>query len=245
MSITSRNTSSARIQLRALGRAIPALRSGWYLVLELKSMVGTTPERQREHFEKLFAGRTDPWQYRLDAQQHRFQRELRMILAAGNGGRFCSALEIGCAEGAFTGLLAEHCDYLLAVDFSATALTRARLRAVWPKTVQFHELDIVRDPLPHPFDLIVVTDVLDDLALPWRLQALRRKLVAALGPGGLLMVGNPRANSVIENSWWGRRLVRGGMWISHFISRDPGLELLTQTTTATRVDSLFRRRLPN
>jgi peptidoglycan/xylan/chitin deacetylase (PgdA/CDA1 family)/glycosyltransferase involved in cell wall biosynthesis/SAM-dependent methyltransferase len=231
-----------RIKLRVFGMTVSALRSAWYLTLELKSMVGKTSERRRARFEKLFVGKKDPWEYQRDAHQRRFQRELHMILTACNDRRIGSALEIGCAEGAFTELVAEHCDSLLAVDISATALNRARLRVAWPAKVQFRELDIVCDSFPQSFDLIIIADVVDYIALPWRNQAIRQKLIAALEPGGLLLVGSPMPNSVIENSWWGRLLVRGGTWISLFISQDSALELVAQTKTESRIDSLFRRR---
>lgn len=231
--------------VHALARKIPGLRSGWYLAHELRRMVGDTPPRRRAHFEAVFRQATDPWQYESDpGERERFEREMAMILAALGGRAPARALEIGCAEGAFTAHLAPRCGALLAMDASETALARARARQAWPPTVSFVKADLERDALPGSRDLIVVTGVLDHISRPGVLRGLRGKLVDALEPGGLLLIGNPPCNEVVDNAWWGRRLIRGGKWIARFFGEHPELRLVRECSADAHVDALFRRSLP-
>ena len=231
--------------VHAFARKIPGLRSGWYLAHELQRMLKDTPPRRRAHFEALFREAADPWQYESDpGERRRFEREMAMILAAQGGTAPGRALEIGCAEGAFTAHLAPRCRSLLAMDASETALARARARQAWPPHLTFMKADLERDPLPGACDLIVVTGVLDHISRPAVLRDLREKLVGALEPGGLLLVGNPPCNEVVDNAWWGRRLIRGGKWIARFFGEHPELRLLCESSTDAHVDALFRRSPP-
>ena len=231
--------------VHALARKIPGLRSGWYLAHELQRMLKDTPPRRRAHFETLFRETADPWQYESDpGERERFEREMAMILAAQGGTAPVRALEIGCAEGAFTAHLAPHCRSLLAMDASETALARARARQAWPGHVTFVRADLERDALPGSCDLVVVTGVLDHISRPAVLRNLREKLVRALEPGGLLLIGNPPCNEVVDNAWWGRALIRGGKWIALFFAEHPALEPVSECVTAGHVDALLRRRKP-
>jgi 2-polyprenyl-3-methyl-5-hydroxy-6-metoxy-1,4-benzoquinol methylase len=228
--------------VHAFARKIPGLRSGWYLAHELRRMLKDTSPRRRAHFETLFRQAADPWQYESDpGERQRFEREMAMILSALDGKAPARALEIGCAEGAFTAHLAPRCRSLLAMDASETALARARACQAWPPHVIFTKADLEHDALPGSRDLIVVTGVLDHISRPGVLRELREKLVGALEPGGLLLIGNPPCNEVVDNAWWGRALIRGGKWIARFFAEDPRLKVVAECSAAGHLDLLLKR----
>jgi SAM-dependent methyltransferase len=227
---------------RTLGR-VPFARSTWHLARELKEAVLYTAARAREDYEQEFSRARDPWRFETDpvAGRDRFNRELAMLEAARGTKLFTRALEVGCAEGAFTELLASRCAELLAVDISPLALERARGRRAWSSAVRFAEWDLRTDPLPGAFDLVVVEGVLDCFCQPWAFRAARDKLVGALVPGGHLLAGNPRHTEVSEGAWWGRHLIRGGKWIDASLSGHPLLRVESTAPGPTYVDTLFRK----
>jgi len=227
---------------RALGR-VPFARSAWHLGRELKDVILYTAARARADYEQEFARTRDPWAFETDpvAGRERFNRELAMLDAVSGGRRFRRALEVGCAEGAFTELLASHCELLLAVDISPIALARARERCDWGARVQFAEWDLRADPVPDAFDLVVVEGVLDCICQPWALRAARDKLVGALVPGGYLLAGNPRYTEAVEAAWWDRHLIRGGKWIDACLAEHPWSRIVSTVREPTYVDTLFQK----
>ena len=107
-------------------------------------------------------------------------------LAVCGEGPFGEVLEIGCAVGTFTELLAPRCQSLLAVDISATAVERAADRLAGLSNVKFEVRDLPADLPAGPFDLIVASDVL----YYWSttdLVAVMPRLEAALTSGGALI----------------------------------------------------------
>jgi SAM-dependent methyltransferase len=227
---------------RSLAR-VPFARSTWHLARELKNVALYTAARARAEFEQEFAGAIDPWSFETDtvAGRDRFNRELAMLDAVRGGSRFRRALEVGCAEGMFTELLAPRCEELLAVDMLPVALARARARCGSDPHVRFAEWDLRTDPIPGAFDLVVVEAVLDCLCQPWAFRAARDKLVAALAPGGYLLAGNPRNPGVTEGAWWGRHLIRGGKWIDASLAKHRQLSVESTAWEPTYVDTLFRK----
>ena len=163
-----------------------------------------------------------------------------MIDTASDGEHFRRGLEIGCAEGLYTEVLAQRCDSLRVLDLSPTALARARGRRRWPDSVTFGAFDLRRNIIPGTFDLIVVTGVLEYFSRPSTMARAREKLVAALAPGGCLLVETTRNNRVVEGSWWGRYLVRG-KWINHFFSCHPSLVVESDHCDEMFAITLLRR----
>jgi peptidoglycan/xylan/chitin deacetylase (PgdA/CDA1 family) len=114
--------------------------------------------------------------------------------------RSARALEVGCAEGAFTRLLAGQVDHLTAVDISATAIARARARCSDLDNVEFATYDVFA-PDAEPvgegkFDLIVASEVLYYAPDLESLRLALRRLVSALAPDGALVVVH--ANLVVD-----------------------------------------------
>lgn len=149
-----------------------------------------------------------------------------MLDAIRGSNRFGRVLEVGCAEGVFTEILAKRCDSLLATDISEVALARARQRRQWDEHVTFAPLDLRVDSLPTDFDLILVIHVLDYIQNPFTLRRVRETLVHGLRAGGYLLIGTTSGNDIYEKAWWSRCLLRGGQRINAFIAEHRDLSVV-------------------
>jgi 2-polyprenyl-3-methyl-5-hydroxy-6-metoxy-1,4-benzoquinol methylase len=191
--------------------------------------------------DRVLAERNDPWQYETNPlEQVRFLQQTELLDDVRNGQLFASGLEIGCAEGLYTEILAERCESLLVLDLSPTALARAQRRRRWSDRVRFAAFDLRREAIPETFDLILVAGVLEYFSRPSTLFRIREKLTAALRPNGYLLVETTRANPIVENAWWGRRLVRG-RWINALISEHPSLTIISSVMTDSYSLTLCRK----
>lgn len=144
-----------------------------------------------EAWDSLFLGAADPWGYETSAyEQIKYADTLELAPAAVN------ALELGCAEGLFTEMLAPRVGRLLATDISNVALERARSRCAGHENVEFRQLDFATDDLPAGLDLIVCSEALYYLGARPRLERVLAKMSASLAPGGVLLMAN--ANQVAD-----------------------------------------------
>jgi SAM-dependent methyltransferase len=137
-----------------------------------------------EHFERLARESEDPWDYATsEYEQGKYRRTLDYLPE-----RTGRTLELGCSVGVFTAMLAPRCDRLVAVDFSPTALARARERL---DAAGAGEFELLRRRLPEempegPFETIVCAEVL----YYWSADLVRegmRRIEGALAPGGTLL----------------------------------------------------------
>jgi SAM-dependent methyltransferase len=195
----------------------PRLRSAWYLLLQLQNMAGDRGSAG-EPFERLFAGDVDPWGYESSGSadlRNAVALDLLETWLATREGRAVRALEIGCAEGSFTGMLAPHCGELVAIDISPTAVQRAVDRCADLANVSFEVGDARTTPLPGRFDLIVCMDVAAYFHRPLTQYRTMSRIAAALAPGGALLVSEVIQEPLIENAWWSAPLGRGGRNITH------------------------------
>lgn len=76
-------------------------------------------------FEALFRASPDPWRFETSPYEH---EKLAHLLACIPHARPRFAVEVGCATGVGTRMLAARCGRVLAIDASATALAMARRR---------------------------------------------------------------------------------------------------------------------
>jgi SAM-dependent methyltransferase len=135
-----------------------------------------------EHFERLARESADPWGYETsEYEQHKYRVTLDYLPA--RAGR---TLELGCSVGVFTAMLAPRCDTLVAVDFSPTALARARDRLAEDAGVEFLCRRLPEEMPEGPFDTIVCAEVLYYWSAELVADGLRR-MEAALAPGGTLL----------------------------------------------------------
>jgi len=217
----------AYMSLRHLLARIGPLRSGYYLLLAIGEAMTDSPARGRTELDQEFERREDPWDYvAVSYQRDRIRTQIEMLDVIRGSGRFADALEVGCAEGMFTELLAERCDALLAVDISPVALARARQRLHAQGHVRFEELDLRVDALPGTYDLIVIIHALEYIRNPVYVRRARAKLVNALRPNGYLLVGTMKVMEIHEKAWWGRYFLRSGKRINAFFAEHPALKVV-------------------
>ncbi len=144
-------------------------------------------ERDRapvEHFERLARESDDPWDYATsDYEQAKYRRTLAYLPA--ETGR---TLELGCSVGVFTAMLAPRASHLVAVDFSPTALARARERIedAGETNVELLERRLPEGMPDGPFDTIVCAEVLYYWSAEVVVEGIRR-IEAVLAPGGTLL----------------------------------------------------------
>lgn len=134
-------------------------------------------------FEAKFQNDSDPWNYAASPFEAYKRRILR--LACGNR-KYGRGLELACANGETTKVLAPLCLQLLAIDGSATAIAEAKRRTRHLQNVHFATI-LLPDGLPRQhYDLIVASEILYYLR-PRALTRMLKQLWEALAPGGRLV----------------------------------------------------------
>ena len=146
-------------------------------------------------------------------------------------------MEIGSAEGSFTEVLATRCDSLFVVDLSPTALARTQNRCAWGPHIRFSQWNLLSDQVPGAFDLIVATGVLEYFTPRRRFMPARVKLIDALKDGGYLLIESTRSNPIVENSEWGKFLIRG-VGINNFVAAHPALSVERQPVCRSLASAL-------
>src|SRR5262249_38732671 len=112
-----------------------------------------------------------------------------------NGRRYPKVLEIGCAAGCFTRMLAPLADYILALDVAPAAIDRARAAGDAKACIEFRvenimDHDFGRDPA---WDLIVMSETI--YYLGWLYSFfdtawLAHELFESTVPGGKFIMAN-------------------------------------------------------
>jgi SAM-dependent methyltransferase len=142
-------------------------------------------------FEELWQ-RGDPWDLETSEFEQRRCARLLEILSAR---RYAKALEIGCAAGVFTRLLAQVADRLVALDVSPTAIERAKATWTGPVSAEFQVANIIEYDARRegPWELVVMSDTVYYLGwlypffdIAW----LAMELFAATSVGGQLLLAN-------------------------------------------------------
>ena len=136
-----------------------------------------------DHFEAEYQADPDPWGYRSSAYE---QAKYAVTLAACGPGPFENALELGGSIGVFSAQLAPRCRRLTSIDYSPTAVRRARAALTQYRHARVI-LGAIPDDLPEgSFDLVVASETLyylDASALALTLDALE----ARTAPGARLV----------------------------------------------------------
>lgn len=111
----------------------------------------------RAYFETMFRSTDDPW----DLESSAYERDKYAHSIRSLGGRtYGLGFEIGCAKGVLTQSLAPHCNALLAIDISETALKAARERCAAFDHVSFGQMAFPgQAPVGGIFDLIILSEV--------------------------------------------------------------------------------------
>ena len=110
-----------------------------------------------DYFEAMFQGDADPWG--LESRPYEAAKFKRTIEAL-EGRRYAQGFEVGCAGGVLTQQIAPHCDALLAIDVSETALARARKRCADQQQVCFERMMFPQTvPDLGTVDLMILSEV--------------------------------------------------------------------------------------
>lgn len=226
--------------LRSSLKRFPALRSTYYLGQVLRQLA-FDEWKLPGVFDSIFLDQPDPWSSNHPLEHQRVGITLALLDHAAPSG-FDAAIEIGCAEGIFTEIVAPRCRELVAADYSPVALDRARGRLQGVGNVQFSRLDLRTDAIAGKFDLVLAMGVLTYFVRPWDVRKAADKLIDALKPGGVLLFSDARQSRVFENAWWGRAMLRGGKQIRAMLERHPQLVLESLADTDAHVFAVYRRR---
>ena len=129
----------------------------------------------------------------LDAELDRASRSRQLELLRDR--RYRRALEIGCAAGAFTEMLAPHVDALTAIDIAPSAIERARRRMQDASGVTFGAANVMEYDVTAggPWDLVVMSETIYCLGWLYPLFDvgwLAAQLCSALSGGGRLLMAN-------------------------------------------------------
>jgi LmbE family N-acetylglucosaminyl deacetylase len=142
----------------------------------------------KEHLQSEIAA-GDPW--RLESNPFEHQRYALMLNMIRTRGPFAHGLEVGCAAGFFTGLLAGVCERLHVVDVLPEAIERAAKRLSERRNITFESASVAGDFADgQSFDLIVVSEVLCYMPDLDTLRRVVANLAGRLAPGGLLVFGS-------------------------------------------------------
>jgi len=192
---------------------------------------------RRAYWEEVFID-TDHWSYDSAYEAGKYSRTLQLLPEKGIG----EALELACAEGHFTRLLASRVGHLTAADISARALARAAERCEGLFNIGFRRLDLEVDPLPTNLDLIVCSEVLYYLSDEEALRRVAKRLRDSLAPGGHLIMAHAFVLTDRPGHTgfdWSHPF--GATTIARVFAATPGL--VAESTTATtlyRIDRLRR-----
>lgn len=125
----------------------------------------------------------DPFEYRTRWYE---ARKRALTLASLPQAHYLRAWELGCANGVLTAALAPRCAQLLATDISEEAVAAARRTVAGQPQVTVERAQHPQDWPEDPFDLIVFSELgyyLEEADM----QAMAARLVASLGPQGVLI----------------------------------------------------------
>ena len=128
------------------------------------------------YFEAKYQVDIDPWQFRTSSYE---RDKFHATLEAFTRPRYQSGLEVGCAIGVLSAMIAPRCDHLVAVDGSSTAIREASQQRL--PNVRFLRA-FLPDEFPGGFfDIIVLSEVLYYFSEK-DLQTLAEKCMASLRP---------------------------------------------------------------
>lgn len=135
-------------------------------------------------FDNIFGFRDDPWDYGSAYEQTKYDQTLALLPAASR------ALELGCAEGVFTRMLAERVGTVTAVDISLLAISRAARHCAGYTNVVFEQMDAMAGSIDGTYDLIVCSELLYYADGRGTLELATRAIAEALESGGHLLTAH-------------------------------------------------------
>ena len=135
-------------------------------------------------FNNLYQQNQDPWNFdESEYEKNKYEQTLKLIPEA----RYKNAFEIGCSNGAFSSLLVQKCEQLLAVDSSSIAVENAKKRLNAFPHIMVREMEIPKEYPDDQFDLILLSEVGYFLTEP-DLIITKNKMINSLLVGGHLII---------------------------------------------------------
>lgn len=182
--------------IRARGAVIFAVPDRWRGRVAERLPARLVPPEMRPGFFDHFFDEGDPFGFDVNPEERlKFQRTLEVCGAQAQG----RVLELGCAVGSFTEILAPRAAAVLAVDVAEGAVEQVRRRLAGQTHVESRAVAIPSEFPDGPFDLVVASDVLYYLPVEELKHCLRR-IEASLDRGGALVAVHyvPRMGSVLN-----------------------------------------------
>jgi SAM-dependent methyltransferase len=116
-------------------------------------------------------------------------------------------VDLGCGSGRFTGLLAQRCDRVLAVDISQREVSIARAKRGYSNVdYQVSSLLDVRSDSQPPFDVVLSVNALFHLFREHGPDNVLRHVRSLVAPGGwavIVDVVSPGSRPLVWHRWWG------------------------------------------
>ena len=187
---------SRQALIRTRERVIFAIPDRWRGRVAAALPARLVPPEMRPGFFDHFFDHGDPFGFDLKPEERlKFRRTLE-VCGEGALGR---VLELGCAVGSFTELLAPRATDVLAVDVSQAAVDQVARRLRDHPNVRAKALTIPAEFPDETFDLVVASDVLYYLSIQ-DLQRCLARIEAALSDGGAFVAVHyvPRMGSVLN-----------------------------------------------
>ncbi|HTZ85994.1 MAG TPA: SAM-dependent methyltransferase [Solirubrobacteraceae bacterium] len=175
-------------------------------------------------FDEIYARSEDPWDYETSAYE---REKYAATLAALPQGPVASALELGCSIGAFTQLLAERCERVLALDFSERALALARKRLSETRNVELRQARFPDEAPDERFRVVLCSEILYYLKAPALAQAIGWLAEQLLHGSSVLVVswrGVGREEPFLGDEVHDRLVCELGLWHA-FDGRQEGYRL--------------------
>jgi SAM-dependent methyltransferase len=154
-------------------------------------------DRARHFFDGLWS-QGDYWKLETcEFEQARYARVMHFL----GDRRYSRTLEIGCGAGAFTRLLAEVSDRVVALDVSSAAIERALEQSPDASVVEFRVANIM-DSVPEgesPWDLIVMNETVYYVGWLYSffdVSWLAHRLLMATASGGRFLMANTFGDAV-------------------------------------------------
>lgn len=182
--------------IRARGRMIFAVPDTWRGRVAARLPARLVPPEMRPGFFDHFFDEGDPFGFDVHPEEQlKFDRTLE-VCGDGPLGR---VLELGCAVGTFTEVLAPRATDVLAIDVSQSAVDQVLRRLDGQDHVRAVAMDIPDEFPDETFDLVIASDVLYYLPVPV-LQRCVDRIEESLAPGGTFVSVHyvPRMGSVLN-----------------------------------------------
>jgi SAM-dependent methyltransferase len=150
------------------------------------------------YFDEIYSRDEDPWKYAEDPYElNKYAKQIGWLTEGGRE-RFGRGLEVACAIGVFTRMLAAVCDNVDAFDISPVAVDRAKKNL---EDVSNVRLDVAEFPdadrhPPDAYDVITVAEVLYYFDLEALLKAKNWIHQAVKGGARVLVVDYAPADRV-------------------------------------------------